>query len=78
MRSLNCYLFSGTAFMFFRSLPVRVYKVSCPLLQFGALGLADFMYPSSGLLTRLIEGMLKVRTGSIVSLSMTLGVVGMT
>jgi hypothetical protein len=30
--------------------PVRVYRVSCLLLQVGALGLAGFVYPSSGLL----------------------------
>jgi hypothetical protein len=30
--------------------PVRVYKVSCLLLQVEVLGLAGFLYPSSGLL----------------------------
>jgi hypothetical protein len=42
--------------------PVRVYKVSCLLLQVGVLGLAGFMYPSSRLLPWSIAGMLNMRT----------------
>jgi hypothetical protein len=36
------------------------------LLQVSVLGLAGFMYSSSGLLPRLIEGMLKVRTRGVI------------
>jgi hypothetical protein len=55
--------------------PVRVYKeFSCLLLQVSVLSLADFMYPSSGLLPGSIAGMLKVRTRWVVSSSV--GAVG--
>jgi hypothetical protein len=49
--------------------PVRVYKVSCLLLQAAMLGLAGLMYPSSRLPLWLIPGMLNMRTRWVVSSS---------
>jgi hypothetical protein len=44
----------------------------CLLLQVEVLGLAGFMYPSSGLLSWSIAGMLKVRARGVVPLSKSL------
>jgi hypothetical protein len=58
--------------------PVRVYKVSCLLLQVGVLGLAGFMYPSSRLFPWPIAGMLNMRTRwvipSVISISEKFGI----
>jgi hypothetical protein len=44
----------------------------CLLLQVEVLGLASFMYPSSGFLSWSITGMLKVRTRGVVPSSVGL------